>query len=394
MFDLKNKSHVRALLVISIFSFMLAGCSVGPKFLKDGHLGYNESVKVAADRELLLNIVRLRYLDTIEFLAANSISAQTAMTVKLGAELGADGGDGISLVMPEMEYSDKPTITFTPQRSKDFARRLTAPVEVEILAYLATSGWPIHYLFLLFGTELNGIDNSPGSSFEEYNKVAQQMRQLQLDGKLLVGFIEKNKILSAPIDAEKLSADDYLAAAKEGYQFSEETKDGNLYLVQKTAQPVVWVKTDGGAADTLKNSMRIAPLSKPPFFIQQGSGFYRKNIPHESIVLRTRSLLGSIAYLSQAVELPPEHKRQKIAPEPWPYQQEGNSSLSPIFAIRSSKENPQTPLSVLYRGYWFYIDETDMSSKTAFLIIAEIYRLAIIEGGAGQVPVLTLPVGG
>jgi hypothetical protein len=49
---------------------------------------------------------------------------------------------------------------------------------------------------------------------------------------------------------------------------------------------------------------------------------------------------------------------------------------------------------VNYRGYWFYIEESDFASKATFLVMAEFYRLAISEGQPSQVPVLTLPVGG
>ena len=55
-----------------LMGFLLANfsCSFGPHLLEQGHLGYNEAVKTTADQELLLNIVRLRYLDTIEFLTS------------------------------------------------------------------------------------------------------------------------------------------------------------------------------------------------------------------------------------------------------------------------------------------------------------------------------------
>jgi hypothetical protein len=51
-------------------------------------------------------------------------------------------------------------------------------------------------------------------------------------------------------------------------------------------------------------------------------------------------------------------------------------------------------LAVKYRDFWFYIDETDMASKSTFLVLSEFYRLAISDSWPGQVPVLTLPVGG
>ena len=105
--------------------------------LRQGHLEYNISVKAASDEELLLNIVRLRYLDTIEFLAINSISAQTSVSVSLGGRLGTDRGISTNLVIPDLTFSDRPTFTFTPQRGREFAQRLTNPVDIDTFAYLA-----------------------------------------------------------------------------------------------------------------------------------------------------------------------------------------------------------------------------------------------------------------
>src|SRR5210317_172572 len=159
---MKRKTALIFLILLSCATWLLLGCSLGPRMLKEGHLDYNTSVKIAADEELLLNIVRLRYLDTIEFLATNSISAQTSVSVSLGARLGTDRGSSTNLAIPELAFSDRHTFTFTPQRGKQFARRLTEPVDIYTFAYLAASDWPIHLLLILLGSEINGIVNDPG----------------------------------------------------------------------------------------------------------------------------------------------------------------------------------------------------------------------------------------
>lgn len=66
-------AHRLVPLLILIF---LSGCSFGPQLLQEGYLDYNERVRATVDEELLLNIIRLHYLDTVEFLAINSISSQ------------------------------------------------------------------------------------------------------------------------------------------------------------------------------------------------------------------------------------------------------------------------------------------------------------------------------
>lgn len=55
-------------------TFLVAGCGMGSHAIKKNRLDYNE-VMVHTDRqELLLNIVRLRYRDTPEWLVPNSVN--------------------------------------------------------------------------------------------------------------------------------------------------------------------------------------------------------------------------------------------------------------------------------------------------------------------------------
>jgi len=55
----------RALIAIGL-CMSLAGCaSFGPNSLQQTRLQYNEAVKATTEEQLLLNIVRLRYTDTL-----------------------------------------------------------------------------------------------------------------------------------------------------------------------------------------------------------------------------------------------------------------------------------------------------------------------------------------
>ena len=72
-------------LVIALaVGLVMGGCS-GAKHLSDGHLAYNEAVREASDQELLLNIVRLRYLDSLEFLSIASINSTVRFSVGINA---------------------------------------------------------------------------------------------------------------------------------------------------------------------------------------------------------------------------------------------------------------------------------------------------------------------
>ena len=60
------------------------GCSLGPRSLAHSRLRYNETVKATSEQQLLLNIVRLRYVDTPSSLAISSIADQQEFAAGLG----------------------------------------------------------------------------------------------------------------------------------------------------------------------------------------------------------------------------------------------------------------------------------------------------------------------
>jgi len=64
-----------------------------------------------------------------------------------------------------------------------------------------------------------------------------------------------------------------------------------------------------------------------------------------------------------------------------------------LMRIRSNGSPPaNAAVAVQYRGSWFFIDDSDLDSKSTFSMLAQLYSLQA-GGSAGLTPVLTLPVG-
>ena len=55
---------------------LTVGCSMGPNAMRASRLMYNDSLQQTERRELLLNLVRLRYAESPEFLGVSSISTR------------------------------------------------------------------------------------------------------------------------------------------------------------------------------------------------------------------------------------------------------------------------------------------------------------------------------
>ena len=58
-----------------------------------------------------------------------------------------------------------------------------------------------------------------------------------------------------------------------------------------------------------------------------------------------------------------------------------------------ANERPATAhVAIEYKGYWFYIDDSDQDTKTRFSLVMELARLELT--GKGTEPLLTIPLGG
>jgi len=99
-----------------------------------------------------------------------------------------------------------------------------------------------------------------------------------------------------------------------------------------------------------------------------------------------------MAYLAQGVNIPGEHIESGVVAT---FEAESATTiLSDLFQVNVKKEEPQQAgLAVPYKGYWFYIDETDISSKRTMGVLNSLVRLKIEASRAQNIPVLTLPVG-
>ena len=118
-------------LVVGLMTMSCA--SFGPNKLQSSHLNYNKAVQQAQMEEDLLNIVRLRYLDTPVSLSVSSISAQASFTVGTGGEFGLVEGDSSANITPGISYTDRPTITFTPIQGREFLESLAKPIPLKTL---------------------------------------------------------------------------------------------------------------------------------------------------------------------------------------------------------------------------------------------------------------------
>jgi hypothetical protein len=402
-------------------SLFLTACSTfGPDALQASRLPYNEVVKRTSEEQLLLNIVRLRYTDTPSSLAVSGVAAQfeisksfqlTPFFVASGAEV----AKSYSAVLPQLGIAgaDRPTFTLTPLDDQEFTRKLFTPVPLDGLVYLAKTTWPISTVFRLYLENLNWVSNAETASgptpkappvYEDFQRGVRALQTLQDRGQIVFGVEERTEPQGSPLPPGSVTPRDVIEAAKSGYEYRLDERGAGWVLLKKSPQPVLLVDPRAAESAEMREVAQAFKLklglTKFPL-TQETSKPFPSTYPSEGVTgidIETRSLLQALYYVSHGIDVPAEHMEAGIvmvtrdsAGRPFDWQ----LVIDGLFRVRSIKRDerpPRAQVAVPYKGYWFYIDETDQDTKATFSLLMELSRLEL-TGKAGPGPVLTLPLG-
>src|SRR5262245_41005396 len=365
---------------------LLAGCSLGPHKLEDTRLCYNEAVKVTSEEQLLLNIVRLRYTDTPSSLAVSNVAAQFEQAhqfkrvpfygVTVDASAHAKGA-----ILPQYEAlkADRPTITYTPQDDAEFTRKLFTPLPLESTAYLARTTWPISTVFRLYLENLNWVSNAQTASgptpkqppeFEDFLRGVLALQVLQDRNLMALVLEEREEKLGGPLPARDVTGRDVAEAAKSGYEYKKDDKDGTWTLIKKKEQPVLRFHPDAAATPEYQEFVRTFRLKPGRLRFDVDANKldpFPVNYPAEGVEvldLETRSLLQVLYFISHGVEIPPEHIVKGLVTvtvgadgEVFDWQR----VVGGLFRVNwaCGKKRPEgAAVAIQYGGYWFWIDST------------------------------------
>jgi hypothetical protein len=339
---------------------LLAGCmSAGPILVKGSRTNYNVVLRQADNEQMLLNLVRLRYRDQAMFLEVSALNTQFSITNELDANTVLGQGDSYLGVGGSIVAQETPTVSYTPLKGADFVQRILTPIDLDTLILLDSAGWSSDRLFRTLVDEMNDVGNAQGANgptpdqappYEEFKRLASLLRQMGLAGLYTEASYNGQPVLV----------------------FGREALDNPHYK-------------------EFTQALGLNP-DKLAFPLVVAAGRSANN----SINLRMRSLAGVMYFLSQSVQAP---EKDVVAgrvtvtrdgngqPFDWQQVTEG------ILTIKSSAEAPDNALvAINYRNSWFYIDDSDLDSKTTFSLLGQVYQLQ--AGDAKSIaPVLTLPVG-
>lgn len=340
-------------------------------------LAYSNAISHAQQQQLLLNIVRLRYQDPVSFVEVQTLTTEDTRTrgARLATAIGLDTGSFDEVLSGDafQQNSESPTAVYNVLRGGAYAQQLLHPVAPESIFLLSQSGWSVERLMLCCVARMGDLENARAASGPTpeqlpdnriFREFARRMRQLQVSGDLLV------QVLNDAGEADARIVITWHAGSDEGDALAQ------MFESHRVAAHF----SRGKRHYTAELATRSARRGDAP--------------------VRGRSLLGMLAALSQTVDVPPEHAalvthtssartsspRAPCSPgAPW------DAVIGDYFAVNWSAAPPSSAaVSVPYRGYWFYIDDTCRSAKSTLDLIGHLYAIQAGLSDHGQRDTLLL----
>jgi len=409
-------------------SLLATGCTLGPRQITQSRLQYNEAVQQTFEEEVLLNLVRLKYRETPEFVTVTGVAAQYSFDggASIGGGLEEGAGDALA-IGGSFSRSEKPTITYAPMRDEASNRGMLAPVSLETLVLLARTGWRWDRILRLSVQNINGIDNATTAGgptpdlkpeFEKYLELCENLQKLQTRREVELTFASKEDRKVVPIPISQLDGDFVLDAIGKGYEFERNGEsvvlvqdDKYIALVLKP-QAIASIEMDEIAAmlnlergraiyevDLAKEG-QIQPAYPPELYSTDTPVINPSVVAHnqnrQDLTVSTRSILEMMFYLSQAVQVPQRHLQGGVVTAT--VDKGGNlfdwsKMTENLFQVHVTDTEPEcAAVAIPYRGCWYYIDDKDLDSQSTFALLAELISIEIRGGGGGNMPVLTLGI--
>ncbi len=338
------------------------------------------AIQQTNDQELLLNLVRLRYRDTLYFthveriatslqfnrsMGVSATASNTANAFAVAAPSGAPISDtalrSLSLGPFGMSVSENPTIFYAPVEGEKFVRQMMTPMNPELLFLLVKGGWPIDRVFAVAVQEVNGLRNFSGST----------LRPGLLSGSL-AEFKEALRLL------HDLAMDNLVDLAR------SDDKGGGVeirFIGEASRTP---------EALRLKSLLGLA-RDRDRYRIVAGGEAYDP----DTISVLPRPMLAAMNFLAQGVEAPESHIAGKRVAQVRGQPGSGHSQsdiTGNLFRIRVSPQPPaEASVSIFYRDHYYYLPDDDLDSKATFLLLTQL--IALHASPSTAAPGVSLSIG-
>lgn len=335
-------------LVMSLFLLLAAGCaSIGPGHLERDRLNYADAMSDSWEQQMLKNIVKLRYGESIFFLEVDSVINQYSVEAT-GRIAATPGGFEDNWLGATGKFSDRPTITYTPVRGREFIRQLLTPIPPTTPFVLAQSGWPIDTMFGFTVRRINGIANVSAAGID---------------------------LMPDPEFAELMSIFRALQSSR-SLELRVQKVDDDLLGTQAL------LIFDNIPEELQEDALRAAEI----LGLDPSQGRYRVTYggvatADDEISVLSRSVFEIMAEFSARIQIPGEHRLDGRAVESM-YDTLAGAELNRQIRVRSGSTRPSSAyVAIRHQDHWFWIDEKDLGTKEAFSFLNILTQLTSTHSG-------------
>ena len=372
-----QKANYKFYFLFVVALLLISGCAArGARRVPADRFDYNAAIAQSTREQMLLNIVRSRYLEVPVFLTVSSVLTQYEYNADAGIGTILEFGSGTTdraLGETNLGFSERPTITYLPVEGQEFSAHLLSDIPSEIIFAAAQAGWPVDVFMRI---DIQRLGKAENMAFGEVRVPTLMGGQDRSESEL-----KKLKRFERMIDLIFVLSD------QEVIEVQEIEKDGKTdrYLVIAEEVP----DNMKSLLAELKLILGLSNLNR--FRITDRVA----NIEDDEITIQTRSVMAMMEFMARGVEVPAEHLAQGWVVDYGLQDSKGQVAKGLIpFRMRSNKNRPETAFAaVKHHDHWYYIDHADITGKRALSLIIVLFRLQA-PTPAGAAPILSLPTGG
>jgi hypothetical protein len=346
------RSCAWAVFVLFGLGWLLAGCSgIGPRTVARDRFDYSNSIAESWKRQMLLNIVKLRYLDPPLSVDVGQIVAGYSLEtdVSIGGTL-EHGSDSLGLGAGA-RYTDRPTITYTPLTGARLIRSSLMPLPPDAVFFTVQAGWAADGVLSAAVASINGLKNQEGSMVgvappdPGFLRVTELFRKIQQSGAVAIR-VEQD--------------------------------------AQKKTTTLMTFRSGNASPETLANIEEVRKLLRlAPDAQEFKMVFAATQANDRELAVVTRSMLQIMGMIAAHVQVPEKDVAEGRATP-------GLGEAATLRIGCSSTRPTDCFVTVSYRNRWFWVDDRDLKTKRAFSLLMMLGSLAE-TGDHGPMPLITIP---
>ena len=389
-----------------------SGC-VGPAAVRSTRMRYNESMRATNDEQLLMNLVRLRYADSPIFIDLPTITSQFELAA--GGSDPGPAGSQTNFGIAGLSGRDSPTLSYHPRQGREISKALLNPLSADLYS-VVTAGARLEQLLWMTLNDINDVQNAvqghdPGPPRPRRQLAVPPGRPAargdRRPGRRGDRVLDDRRHPGAPPTRSPRASSrgrDLLGAAKDGYVYRDKG-DGRMTLYKRDKELVLKIRAPFTRSPEMAEMAEIFNLTPglEPLQDRVRAGARRREQP-----ARARAP-GEGHDLPQPEVDPPDHDvhvQGGLRPRGARPQRRGaddpGARRPPVRLDHGHRRQLLRRLAEApparrrggrpYRGYWFYIPEDDVNSRSALAVLEILFSLQE-SGDVTSGPVLTLPAG-